>query len=257
MSTHLPQLPSRHGLRPRVVLSAVFLVLLLASLATGCSLALRRESLPVVPPGVAGQVMRSTVDVQVRGVASGWTVHQGLGTGVVFNRDGVIVTNDHVIDLNGEPRDSITIRTVDGRSAEARVLGRFPDLDLAFLKVDLEKLRPARFITRLDQVRTGDQVVAIGAPNYFTKPLARGRVLHVLENVRVQRVPGLRALVESSARLRRGFSGGPLVNAQGRIVAVNMATAPGPGSRPPTSLAIPAPIVLEAAAELGLSPSGG
>jgi len=100
-------------------------------------------------------------------------------------------------------------------------------------------------------------VVAIGAPNHFTKAVSRGRVLHVLENVRVQRVPDLRVLIESSARLRRGFSGGPLANARGRIVAVNMASAPRPGAQPTTSLAIPAPVVLEAAAELGLSPGGG
>jgi S1-C subfamily serine protease len=229
-------------------------VLLLATLAAGCSLAVPQDAGPVIQPGAAGRVMRSTVDVQVRGETDGLTIEQGIGTGVVFNREGVIVTNDHVVDLRGEPVDGITVRTIDGRTARARVIARFPGLDLAFLQADLGGLRPARFVWRLDRVAPGHRVLAVGAPHHFRKPVLRGRILHVLEDVRVQGATGLRSLLESSVRLHRGFSGGPLADARGRVVGVNMAISPR-GDGASTSLAIPAAVVLEAAAEAGLRPS--
>ena len=240
--------------RSLLVALPVALTLSCVAMLGGCSLTVREPS-PVVPSGVAGEVMRSTVDVVAQARTGGWTVEQGLGTGVVFNRDGVIVTNDHVVDLRGRRPDSITVRTLDGRRAEARVLGRLPALDLAFLKVDIDGLRPARFAARIDHVVAGDKVIAVGAPHHFPKPVVRGRVLHVLENVRVQNAPALRALIESSVRLREGFSGGPLADARGRVVGINTATSPRVGRD--TSLSIPAPVVLEAAGALGLVPGRG
>ncbi len=243
----------RHGAMPLVMLvvALVFVVLALP----GCGLVVSHEVHPSGPPGVPGRVMRSVVDVHVRITTDDWTVEEGLGTGVVFNRPGVIVTNDHVVDLGGR-HGVVSVETLDGRTAPATVIARFPRLDLAFLKVKLGGLRPARFLTDVSQIRDGDHVIAIGAPHHFKRAVARGRVLRVLTDVVVQRVPGLRALLESSAGLRQGFSGGPLADAKGRVAGIDMATSSEPGAAN-TSLSIPAPIVLQAAAQAGLLPSGG
>lgn len=255
MADSVPVPAPTHRPRPLRHLLLVPAVLLMLSLLAGCGLGFADQVHPSVPPGVPGRVMRSVVDVHVRSV-TGLTVEEGLGTGVIFNREGVIVTNDHVVDLDGRRGAAVSVQTLDGRTAPAVVVARFPGLDLAFLKVRLADLRPARFATSLDQVDPGDHVFAVGAPHHFRRAVVRGRVLRVLTDVVVQHVPGLRALLESSARLRRGFSGGPLADARGLVVGIDTASSLGPGPEA-VSLSIPAPVVLRAAARAGLRPAGG
>ncbi|MEA2682068.1 MAG: serine protease Do [Chloroflexota bacterium] len=130
-------------------------------------------------------------------------------TGTVWE-DGVVVTSSHAV----VDEENITIRDADGDHA-ATLAGRDPGSDLAVLKVDGLKATPA---SRGGDVRPGNLVVAVGRPSEL-----RASVGHVVSLESRQRGwrGGLEGLVLSDAHLFQGFSGGPLVDAEGAVVAIN------------------------------------
>ena len=86
---------------------------------------------------------------------------QGIGTGVILDTDGHIVTNDHVIRVGGRLANTITITIADGRTASASVVGADPATDLAVLKIDLDGLIPAE-LGDVSTLQVGAEVVAVG-----------------------------------------------------------------------------------------------
>lgn len=135
------------------------------------------------------------------------------GAGIVWRKDGVILTNSHVV--NGQ---APIVQLSDGRQLPAEILARDPEIDLALLKVDASDLEAARPALSTP-VRTGELVFAIGHPwgqrNFVTAGVvsAQGE----LETRSGRRV----AFLRTDARLAPGNSGGPLVNASGEIVGIN------------------------------------
>jgi S1-C subfamily serine protease len=98
-------------------------------------------------------------------------IERSLGSGVIVDKSGHIVTNHHVI----ANADSIRVQLADGREADARIVGRDPDTDLAVLKIDLSPLPVASF-GRSDQLKVGDVVLAIGNPIGLTHTVTHGIV---------------------------------------------------------------------------------
>jgi S1-C subfamily serine protease len=193
--------------------------------------------------------MRSTVEIRAR--QSRGSGRAALGTGVVLNADGLIVTNDHVLTLNGDaPAAYIRVIRADGRSVPAEIVGRSQDRDLAFLRADLDDAVPAELQPDLGEVSTGMPVIAIGAPRHFDEPMVEGEVTRVLNNARIRGYPGLRQLIVTSADLEQGFSGGPLADAEGQVIGINVATAVREDGETQRSLSIPAALVLDTAARL-------
>ena len=196
-------------------------------------------------------VMRSVTEIRVRGVDAAGRVNTALGTGVVVSADGLVVTNDHVITLaGGGVGGRVTVIAADGREATARLVTRVPRRDLAFIEVDLAGLVPAEFVTELHQVERSAPVFSVGAPGEFAQPVSEGIVTDVLENVAVPQRPDLDTLIESSTQLEQGFSGGPLADAEGRVIGINVATLGIEQGTRTMGLAIPSGLVLEAAAQL-------
>ena len=199
-----------------------------------------------LPPGVAGEtasrIMPSVVDVR----AQGGGVERGrvaIGTGVIVDQGGLIVTNDHVITGESDQAAAmIDVTLHDGRRLEAALIGRDPDLDLALLYVDATALRPARFVTATDGI-IGEAVVAVGAPDLLPRTVSAGRVTAVREDMNIPGRPALTTVLETSACLRPGYSGGPTVDRSGRVVGISFAgtTGDGPGCR---GFAIPSATVL-------------
>ncbi len=248
--------PSAAALRAQDLLRSVFVasgaVIALLVLAVGLAGSLNAPAgSPVAAGDAVGTVMASVAEIHVQGVAGSGTVRTALGTGVVLEADGLIVTNDHVIAMAGAG-SAATVRVVaaDGREAVAHLVTRFPELDLAFVEVILPGLVPARFATDLDQLETAAPVFAVGAPGEFAEPVSQGIVTEVLENTAVPQRPGLDTLIESSTQLELGFSGGPLADADGRVIGINVATLGVEQGTKTLGLAIPSAVVLEAAAQL-------
>ena len=143
-------------------------------------------------------------------------VERSLGSGVIVNAAGTIVTNQHVI----AGADSIRVQLADGRVAEATIVGQDPDTDIAILHLGLDKL-PIMPLGRSDTLRVGDIVLAIGNPYGLSQTVTQGIVsatgrgqlgLATFEN-----------FIQTDAAINLGNSGGALIDANGDLVGINTA----------------------------------
>jgi serine peptidase DegS len=143
-------------------------------------------------------------------------IERSLGSGVIVDAAGHIVTNHHVI-ANAE---SVQVALADGRVADARVVGRDPDTDLAVLKIDLTPL-PIAELGRSDQLKVGDVVLAIGNPIGLSQTVTHGIV-----SATSRQQLGIAALedfIQTDAPINFGNSGGALVDSSGALVGINTA----------------------------------
>ncbi len=143
-------------------------------------------------------------------------VERSLGSGVIIDSAGHIITNHHVI----AGADSIRVQLSDHRVADAKLIGTDPDTDLAVLKLSLKNL-PVMPMGRSDSLRVGDIVLAIGNPYGLSQTVTQGIVsatgrgqlgLATFEN-----------FIQTDAAINPGNSGGALINAQGQLVGINTA----------------------------------
>lgn len=142
-------------------------------------------------------------------------VEQSLGSGVIIDRQGHVVTNNHVI----ADATSILVQIADGRVAQAEVVGRDPDTDLAVLKVDLVNL-PAMPLGRSDTLRVGDVVLAIGNPVGLSQTVTQGIVSATGRGLGVATFENF---IQTDAAINMGNSGGALINTDGELVGINTA----------------------------------
>jgi S1-C subfamily serine protease len=136
-------------------------------------------------------------------------------TGVVWRADGLVVTADHVI----EREDEITVGLPDGRDLPARIVGRDQGTDVAVLRVEATGLTP--FEPAQGAARVGSLVLALGRPYGETAMASFGVVSAVGGNWRTWRGGNIQGVVRSDVTLYPGFSGGPLVDATGRLIGIN------------------------------------
>ncbi|SJM60072.1 S1C family serine protease [Agrococcus casei] len=146
----------------------------------------------------------------------------GTGSGVVVAEGGYIVTNNHVVSLDGQGRGArITVETADGQLLQAELVGTDPAVDLAVLKVDAD-LPAVAFADSAPSV--GDEAVAIGSPlglsNTVTDGIisATGRGIQLSSEVTVP-------VMQTDAPINPGNSGGALLNGSGELVGINVAIA--------------------------------
>jgi serine protease Do len=150
----------------------------------------------------------------------------GAGAGTIWRQDGLIVTNDHVV-----PFDRAEIRLADGRTAFGQVLARDPRNDLAVIEVGLGGLPAVE--TRRDPVRPGELVMAIGHPFGVRYAVALGIVTTAAGVVNDFQRP----LIRADVPIWPGNSGGPLVDAIGRVVGINAMVGGGMAFAVPSKLA--------------------
>jgi serine protease Do len=169
-------------------------------------------------------VQPSIVQVGIQG--------RGGGTGVIWNPDGRIITNAHVV---ANEQAKIHVHLTDGRTLEAKVLHRDPRLDLAMLKVNGDNLK-ALPIGDSSRLRIGEWVFAIGHPWGQRWALTAG-IVSSLSSVKVADDLTTR-YIKSDVGLALGNSGGPLLDAEGKVVGINAMIFGGD-----LSVAIPSDIV--------------
>ena len=150
----------------------------------------------------------------------------GEGSGVVVDRAGIIVTNNHVV----EGATTISVEFNDGvheTPLAATVVGTAPERDLAVLRVDAADLRPIR-IASSRALRLGDDVIAIGYPAGLGGPtVTRGIVSGLDRTIEPENGTRLEGLLQTDAAINPGNSGGALVDRAGRLVGINTAGARG------------------------------
>ncbi|MBV9343510.1 MAG: trypsin-like peptidase domain-containing protein [Gammaproteobacteria bacterium] len=143
-------------------------------------------------------------------------IERSLGSGVIVDDTGHIVTNQHVI----ANADSIRVQLADGRVADARIVGRDPDTDLAVLKIDLLPL-PVAVLGRSDELKVGDVVLAIGNPVGLSQTVTHG-IVSAVSRQQLGIAP-LEDFIQTDAPINFGNSGGALVDASGALVGINTA----------------------------------
>ncbi|MFO7272553.1 S1C family serine protease [Sphaerobacter thermophilus] len=136
-------------------------------------------------------------------------------TGIIWRADGLIVTADHVL----EREDDITVGLPDGRDLPARIVGRDPGTDIAVLRVDADGLTAATISPV--EARLGHLVLALGRPR-GSEPMATLGVIGAVSGPwRTWRGGTIDHAIRSDATLYPGFSGGPLIDTEGRLIGMN------------------------------------
>ncbi|MGO1818758.1 MAG: serine protease HtrA [Senegalia sp. (in: firmicutes)] len=165
---------------------------------------------------------------------------QGVGSGVIVDSDGFILTNSHVID--GGNADDITVQFEDGTKTKAQVLWQDSTLDLAIIKVN-EKNLPAAELGNSDELIVGEQAIAIGNPLglQFQRTVTSGVISGLDRTISSESIV-MENLIQTDASINPGNSGGALLNSQGEVIGVNTATiqsAEGLGFSIPINIAKP------------------
>ena len=185
---------------------------------------------------VALHTVSPTPDV-LQDPAVGPLMQQGLGSGVVIDAHGLILTNAHVV----AGANAIHVLTSDGDSITATVVGSDPDLDLAVVRAsDPRGLRPAP-LGDSDRLRVGEWVVAIGNPLGLHHTVTAGIVSATARSLDDSGVEFL----QTDTALSPGSSGGPLLDLSGRVVGINVGILSPGGQNVGLNLAIPIAIVKE------------
>jgi putative serine protease PepD len=183
-----------------------------------------RSPVPPAPPSantveVAKRVLPATVMIQAG---------RGTGSGFLIDRDGRIVTNNHVV---GDATEGSRLRVVfsDGRRLNAVLVGRSPSYDIAVIRVSgVASLQPVE-LGDSDQIQVGEPVIAVGSPLGLPGTVTQGiisaqnRPVMVSEGAAADSPTAYINAIQTDASINPGNSGGPLVDAGGRVVGVNSA----------------------------------
>jgi len=170
----------------------------------------------------------------------------GSGSGVILTRDGLIVTNNHVIDNAQE----IKVILNDKRTYDAKLVGRDPNTDIALLKIKANDL-PFIPFGNSDDLKVGQWVLAIGNPFNLTSTVTAGIVSAKARNIQIiQDSYAIESFIQTDAAVNPGNSGGALVNLKGELVGINTAIASRTGSYSGYSFAIPSSIAKKIVTDL-------
>jgi S1-C subfamily serine protease len=171
---------------------------------------------------VVDAVSPAVVHVQVQSNRGG-RAGQGSGSGVIVSPDGLVLTNNHVID----GAKSINLVQSDGQQFGARLIGRDPDTDIAVLRAETtERLKFAR-LADSKKLRAGQIAIAIGNPLGFQSTVTAGIISAVGRSLRAENGRLIDDVIQTDAALNPGNSGGPLVNSAGHVIGINTATIMG------------------------------
>jgi putative serine protease PepD len=173
---------------------------------------------------------------------------QGLGSGIVLDAAGHIVTNNHVV----SGATSFTVTTSSGTRYRATLVGSFPPDDLAVIKIAGAHLKPATFADS-SRLQVGDLTIAIGNPLGLRSSVTEGIVSAFRSAVPESNEVTLPSIIQTSAAINPGNSGGALVDIEGRVIGIPTLAATDPqlgGSAPGIGFAIPSNLVTEIASQI-------
>ncbi len=159
-------------------------------------------------------------------------VAQGTGSGFVYDDNGHILTNNHVV----SGADKIMVTFHDGERAEAKVVGTDPDADVAVIKIENLSYRPLPK-GHSDKLRVGEWVMAVGSPFGLEQTVTAG-IISATERGSVG-INNFESFLQTDAAINPGNSGGPLVDMNGRVVGINSAIATASQSNSGVGFAIP------------------
>jgi S1-C subfamily serine protease len=183
---------------------------------------------PVEPrttvPAMVARVVRAVVSITTRQIErdqfNQTVITRGLGSGVIVDRRGYILTNNHVV----EGATQIKVTLPDERAFSAVLVGADRFTDLAVLRIEAPKL-PVAILGDSSRIAVGEPVVAIGSPLWLEGgPTVTAGVVSALgRSMEDPGLPTLHNLIQTDAAINPGNSGGPLLNLAGRVIGINTA----------------------------------
>jgi putative serine protease PepD len=192
-------------------------------------------------------VVEITVTTSGENAPFGGGSAQAQGSGWVYDTDGHIVTNDHVVD----GAQSISVRFWNGKTYSASVVGTDQSTDLAVIKVDAPSpvLHPLQ-VGDSSALQVGDGVVAIGSPFGLEETVTSGIVSALHRAIAARNNFTINDSIQTDAAINHGNSGGPLLNAQGQVIGVNAQIKSDSGGNEGVGFAIPSNTVRSIASQL-------
>ena len=194
---------------------------------------------------------RSVVEITVGSVQidpfGGEQQQRGQGSGFVYDSDGHIITNDHVV----EGAETVSVRFWNGDTYDANVVGTDPSTDLAVIKVDAPDsvLHPLGLGNSSD-VQVGNTVFALGSPFGLEDSFTSGIVSALHRQIEAPNNFTINDSIQTDAAINHGNSGGPLLNSSGEVIGVNAQIAGNTGANVGIGFAIPSNTVKKIAAQL-------
>jgi S1-C subfamily serine protease len=163
-------------------------------------------------------------------------IPRGSGTGFIWDTDGFIVTNHHVVD----GANKVQVILADRSTYESSHIWGYPDMDLAVIRIDApkQKLKPIALGTSRD-LRVGQKTLAIGNPFGLDQTLTTGVVSALDREIEPTEGHPIRGVIQTSAAINPGNSGGPLLDSAGRLIGVNTAILSPSGTFAGIGFAIP------------------
>ena len=158
----------------------------------------------------------------------------GVGSGVIFDKSGLILTAHHVV----AGAEELNVKLADGTELQGRVVGRLPERDLAIVAVDAGKDLPAADLAGESTVEVGEPVVAIGSPFGISQTVTSG-IVSGLDREIDSPVGKLTGLIQTDAPINPGNSGGPLIDADAKVIGINSAIASTSGPSSGVGFAVP------------------
>ncbi len=152
---------------------------------------------------------------------------RGMGSGVIFDQKGFVLTNAHVV----ENTDRVMVGLPDGRRVAGRVIGQDSVTDLAVVQLETSGPWPTAPLGNSDRLQVGDWAIAVGNPFGLENTVTLGIVSNLNRNVSQLGISGKRLdLIQTDAAINPGNSGGPLLNANGDVIGINTLVRSGPGA---------------------------
>jgi len=168
------------------------------------------------------QVKNAVVKIDVFKTSQGKLRPAGSGSGFIFSSDGLVFTNNHVV--NGA--EKIMVSLLNENEIEATLIGKDPDTDLAILKIYADGYSVAR-LGDAEKLQIGQLVIAIGNPLGYQHTVTTGVVSALGRTLRSQNGMLVDNVIQSDAALNPGNSGGPMITTEGDVVGVNTAIIQG------------------------------
>ena len=173
---------------------------------------------------------------------------RGQGSGVVIDRQGLVLTNAHVV----EQVEDVNVTLANGDQRDGEVIGRDPVTDLALVRLKGNALPPAARLGDSEALEVGDWAIALGTPYGLERTVTLGIVSSLHRNISSLGFSDKRLdLIQTDAAINPGNSGGPLVNAEGRVIGINTLVRSGPGAG--LGFAIPINLARRVAEQLQVS----
>ena len=183
------------------------------------------------------------VSISVTKTSPHGDVTGGVGSGFVFDKEGHIITNNHVV--NDAKKISVTF--VDGTSYRAEIVGTDPYADLAVIKIDVnsEKLHPLS-LGNSSTLKVGEQIAAIGNPFGLSGSMTSG-IISQLGRILPSQGTGfsISDVIQTDAAINPGNSGGPLLNMKGKVVGINTAIYSTDGSFSGVGFSVPSDVAMK------------